>query len=119
MHIEHFEKGIRYNDREFLIFARKIGKLATYCERLKNDDSCIRVEARHRATQKKTDHVKVLISVYLPKTTLHAESRHPTVLEAVDRCIEKLAPQIKRYKELRSPKNSRKAGRKRESPPLY
>lgn len=119
MHIAHFEKGVMYTDREFLILARKIGKLATYCERLKNDDSCIRVEAMSRATRKEADHVKVLINISLPRKTLHAESRHTTVLEAVDRCIEKLEPQIKRYKELRSPKNSRKTGRKREPPPLY
>lgn len=105
MHIEHFEKGIRYTDRELLILARKIGKMATYCKRLKNDDSCIRVEAMSRTTKKKEDHVKVLISIYLPEKTLHAESRHPTVIEAIDRCIEKIEPQIQRYKELHSPKN--------------
>lgn len=105
MHIEHFEKGIRYTDRDFLLLARKIGKLATYCERLKNDDSCIRVEAVSRTTKKEEDHVKVLVSIYLPKKTLHAESRHPTALEALDRCIEKIAPQIKRYKEQRAQKN--------------
>lgn len=110
MHVEHFEKDVRYTNREFLILARKIGKLATYCERLKNDDSRLRVEAMRRATKKKEDAVKVLISIYLPKKTLHAESRHPTALEAIDRCIEKLEPQIKRYKELCAPKNRRKRG---------
>ncbi len=112
MHIEHFEKGVRYTDHDFLILARKIGKLATYCERLKNDDSRIRVEAVNRTTKKKEDHIKVLISIYLPQKTLHAESRHPTVIEALDRCVEKLEPQIKRYKELCAPKNRRKKGRK-------
>lgn len=119
MHIEHFEKGIRYTDREFLILARKIGKLATYCERLKNDDSRIRVEAMRRATKKKEDNLKVLISIYLPKKTLHAESRHPTAIEAIDRCIEKLEPQIKRYKELCAPKSRRKRGGLPSESPLY
>lgn len=111
MHIEHFEKGVQYTDRELLLLARKIGKLATYCERLKNDDSCIRVEAVSRTTKKKEDHVKVLISVYLPEKTLHAESRHPTVIEAIDRCIEKIEPQIIRYKEQHTPKNRGKTPR--------
>lgn len=118
MHIEHFEKGIRYTDRELLLFARKIGKLATYCEMLKNDNSCIRVETMSRTTKKKEDHVKVLISIYLPKKTLHAESRHPTAMEAMDRCIAKLEPQLKRYKELCATKNRRKNGRKPQEKPL-
>ncbi|OGJ57479.1 hypothetical protein A3H22_04025 [Candidatus Peribacteria bacterium RIFCSPLOWO2_12_FULL_55_15] len=112
MHIEHFEKGVRYTDRELLLLARKIGKLVTYCEKLKNDDSRIRVEAMSRDTKKMEDHVKVLISIYLPEKTLHAESRHPTAIEAIDRCVEKLEPQIKRYKELCAPKNRGKTGRK-------
>lgn len=118
MHIEHFEKGVRYTDHEFLILARKIGKLATYCERLKNDDSRIRVEAMSRTTKKKEDHIKVLVSIYLPKKTLHAESRHPTAIEAIDRCVEKLEPQIKRYKELCAPKNRGKTGRKQQESSL-
>ncbi|MBI1934045.1 HPF/RaiA family ribosome-associated protein [Candidatus Peregrinibacteria bacterium] len=112
MHIEHFEKGIRYTDRELLLLARKIGKLATYCEKLKNDDSLIRVEAMSRNTKKKEDHVKVLISIYLPQKTLHAESRHPTAIEAMDRCIEKLEPQIKRYKEQHIPQKQRRTRKK-------
>ena len=102
MHIEHFEKGIRYTDRELLLLARKIGKLATYCRILKNDESCIRVEAVSRATKKEADSVKVLISIYLPKQTLHAESRQRSLIEAIDRCCEKLEPQLTRYKESHS-----------------
>lgn len=112
MHIEHFEKGVRYTDRELLLLARKIGKLATYCEKLRDDDSRIHVEAMSRTTKKKEDHVKVLISIYLPKKTLHAESRHPTAIEAIDRCCEKIEPQIKRYKEQHAPKNRGKTPRK-------
>lgn len=118
MHIEHFEKGVQYTDRELLLIARKIGKLETYCDKLKDDDSRIRVEAMSRTTKKKEDHVKVLISIYLPKKTLHAESRHPTAIEAIDRCCEKIEPQIKRYKEQHSPKNKRKTRRKRQENPL-
>lgn len=114
MHIDHFEKGVQYTDRERLLLARKIGKLATYCAMLKNDDSRIRVEAMSRITKKKEDHVKVLISIYLPKKTLHAESRHPTVVEAIDRCIEKIEPQIIRYKEQHTPEKGRKNRRKQQ-----
>ena|SRR3989338_3775657 len=99
MHIEHFEKDLRYSDRELLVFARKIGKLATYCKYIKNDDSCIRVEAEKRDTKKNEDSIKVMITVELPKTILRAESRRKTVIDALDRCIEKIEPQVKRYKE--------------------
>ena len=100
MHIEHYEKGIRYTDRDLLVVARKIGKLATYCRRLKDEASVIRVEAERRDTKKERDQVKVMITVELPKKTFRAESRRPRVIDALDRAIEKLEPQIKRFKEM-------------------
>ncbi len=99
MNVQHFEKGIVYTADELLLLARKIGKLATYCERLKDEASAIRVEAEERPTEKARDRVKVMITVTLPKTVLRAESRRARALEAIDRCIEKMEPQIKRYKE--------------------
>jgi len=100
MRIQHFEKDVHYNDKELLLLARKIGKLATYCKRLKDEASFIRVEAERRTTQKDRDAVKVMITVELPGKVLRAESRRAGVMDAIDRCIEKLAPQLKRYKEL-------------------
>ncbi len=99
MNIQHFEKGLSYNDQELLILVKKIGKLATYCKKLKDADSTIRVEAERRPTKKNRDQVKVMVTVELPRRTLRAESRRNRVIEAVDRAIEKMEPQIKRYKE--------------------
>lgn len=101
MNIHHFEKGLSYNDRELLLFARKIGKLATYCKKVKDEASVIRVEAERRDTKKERDMVKLMIQVDLPGKVLRAESRRADVIEALDRCIEKLEPQIIRYKEKR------------------
>ncbi len=100
MNIQHFEKDLHYSDKELLILARKIGKLATYCKRLKNEDSFIRVEAERRETKKDRDQVKVMLTVELPHKQLRAESRRNRVVEAIDRCVEKIEPQIKRYKEM-------------------
>ena len=100
MHVEHFEKGVRYTDRELLLLARKIGRLATYCQRLKDEGSSIRVEAERRETKKDRDSVKVMITVHLPKKMLRAESRRPTAMDALDRCAEKLEPQLKKYKDM-------------------
>ena len=99
MNIQHFEKGLSYNDQELLILVKKIGKLATYCKKLKDADSTIRVEAERRPTKKNRDQVKVMVTVELPRRILRAESRRNRVIEAVDRAIEKMEPQIKRYKE--------------------
>lgn len=101
MHIEHFEKGVRYTDKELLQVARKIGKMATYCGRLKDESSVIRVEAEHRPTKKEADQVHVMITVELPQKTLRTESRKAAVLEAFDRAVEKLEPQLLKYKERR------------------
>jgi ribosomal subunit interface protein len=100
MNVQHFERGLHYSDRDLILLARKIGRLATYCKRLKDASSCIRVEAERRPTKKNMDQVKVMITVDLPRKQLRAESRRKSPLDAVDRCMEKLEPQIKRYKEM-------------------
>lgn len=104
MHVEHFEKGVRYNDAELILLAKKIGKLATYCRFLKDEGSSIRVEAEKRDTKKDRDQVKVMVTVHLPKKILRVESRKYMVLEALDSCIEKLEGQITKYKEMHSGK---------------
>mgnify|MGYP001235786537 FL=1 len=104
MNIQHFEKGFHYNDKELLTVARKVGKLATYCSKVKDEGSYIRVDAENRRTDKKRDAIKVSITVKLPKKVLRAESRKPDVVEGLDRCIEKLTGQVKKYKELHQQK---------------
>ena len=100
MNIQHFEKGFHYNNTELLTVAKKIGKLATYCQKIKDEGSYIRIDAENRKTEKKRDAMKVAITVKLPTKILRAESRRPDVCEAVDRCVEKLSGQVKKYKEL-------------------
>ena len=102
MNIQHFEKGVQYNDQELLILAKKLGKLATYCKRLKDEASFIRIEAERRQTKKSRDQVKVMITVELPRKTFRAESRRREVIDAIDRAAEKLEPQLKKYKEMMS-----------------
>ena len=103
MNVQHFEKNFHYTASEFLIIARKIGKLATYCKCVKDESSSIRIDAERRSTKKDRDQMKVSVTVDLPGKVLRAESRRPDVVEAVDRCIEKLEPQMKKYKERRMP----------------
>ena len=112
MHIEHYEKNLRYTDEELLILARKLGKMATYCRRLKDESSVIRVEAVRRPTKKERDEVEVVIIVQLPGKTLTADSRKATVIEAIDRCVEKLEPQLLKFKDLHSRKGRERKARK-------
>ena len=100
MHILHYEKGYSYTARELLLLAKKVGRLARYCERLKDEGSLMTVETLSRDTKKQRDHVKVVVMITLPKRTLRAESRRPHALDAIDRCIEKLESQIEKYKEM-------------------
>ena len=104
MNVQHFEKGVQYTDRELIVLARKIGKLATYCRRLQNPDSLIRVEATRQETKKARDQVTVMMTVELPHKQLRAESRKTDAIDALDRCIEKLTPQILRYKDIHTRK---------------
>ena len=104
MNVQHFEKGVQYTDQDLLLLARKVGKLATYCKRLKNADSSIRVEAERNQTKKERDQVTVMVNVELPGKTFRAESRKGTVMEALDRCVEKLERNLVKYKDLHTRK---------------
>lgn len=108
MNIQHFEKGFTLNDTDLILFAKKIGKLATYCRKLKDEGSFIRVETEQRDTKKSQDSVKVMVTVHLPKKDLRVESRKNNALDALDSCIEKLEPQVKRYKEMTTGKGRKK-----------
>lgn len=99
MNIQHYEKNFQYTDKEYLSVARKLGKIATYCKRVKDDASYIRIDTEKRNTKKDRDSIKVTISVELPKKSMRAESRKSDIIEAVDRCLTKLEPQLKRFKE--------------------
>ena len=112
MNLEHFEKGLSLGDNERVMLAKKILRLTRYCEKLKDESSYIRLEAERRPTEKTQDQVKVMINVKLPKQSFRAESRRERVLEAVDRCIEKLEPQIKKYKELHTGKGRARKSRR-------
>ena len=115
MKVLHFEKNYQLTDKELLLIARKVGKLATYCRKVQDESSSIRVDTEKRSTQKEKDSIKMNITVELPKKTLRAESRKSSVLDAVDRCMEKLEPQVKKYKDMQgfSSKSSAKRGTKR------
>ena len=98
MRIAHYEKGYFYTTRELLLLAKKVGRLARYCQKIKDEASLITVETVSRDTKKRQDSVKVMIMVTLPRKTLRAESRRPQALDAIDRCIEKLESPIEKYK---------------------
>ena len=101
MQILHHEKNFRYSDSQFLAVARKLGKLGTFCKRVQDEASSIRIDVERRLTEKQQDQLKVSVTIDLPEKCLRAESRRLDVVEAVDRCVEKLEPQLKKYKELR------------------
>ncbi len=104
MQIAHFEKGLSYTDKDLMLVARKLGKMATYCGRLKDESSMIRVETELRETKKENDSVKVMLTVELPKKVLRSESRKASIQEAFDRACEKMEPQLLKYKDMHSAK---------------
>lgn len=87
--------------------------MATFCKRVKDESSSIRIEAEHRKTEKKQDAMKVMVTVSLPGKTLYVESRRADVLEAADRCVEKLEPQLKKYKDLHTGKGKAHVARRK------
>lgn len=99
MKIIHYEKNFHYTDAEMLYTAKRIGKLATYCKRLKDESSSITIEVEVQDTIKAKDALVVVVIIELPGAVLKADSRKATLLEAMDRAVEKLEVQVRKYKE--------------------
>lgn len=99
LRVTHYEKGYIYTASELLMMAKKIGRLSRYCRKIMDESSHIKVETISRATKKRRDSVKVMVTIILPHKTLRAESRRKTALGAIDRCCEKLESQIEKYKD--------------------
>lgn len=104
MRIAHYENDYTYKTGQLLLLAKKIGRLARYCRRIKDESSLITIETIAQPTKKDRDSVKVMITLTLPEKTLRAESRKADALEAIDRCVEKLESQIEHYKDKRTSK---------------
>ena len=73
MHVEHFEKASATAIRTLILLAKKIGKLATHCKRLKDEGSSIRVEAEREDTKKPMTGVNCG-SQFICRRKYHAQS---------------------------------------------
>ena len=64
-------------------------------------------------TKKKQDEVAVTVTIELPRARLQATSRKQDAIEAVDRAVEKIEPQLLRYKEKHTGKDRAHRARRR------
>ncbi len=102
MNIQHHEVGFKLTDEERMHMAEKLGHLAHYCKYMMDESTKIFVSSELRDTEKAKDRMKVSITIEFHDHTERADSRREMLLASFDRCIEKLEPQVKRYKDKHS-----------------
>ncbi|MBI5414610.1 ribosome-associated translation inhibitor RaiA [Candidatus Peregrinibacteria bacterium] len=85
------------NQKEYL--QKKAEKILHFSRRAGDESSRIQVDVNEEKTEDKTKHMHCIVNVFVPKSTLHAESFAQTVEAAIDVCEEKLKHQMEKYKE--------------------
>lgn len=99
MMITIHSKGLHLSDEERVYIEQKMEKVSHLAKRLQDDASEIHVDVSHDQTKSVEDEITCVITVTVPRSTLHAEASGEKVTKAVDLAKQKLLPQIEKYKE--------------------
>lgn len=77
----------------------KFEKLSKFADRIGDESTEIRVELANEKSRKKEDAFLCILTMFVPKDTLRAESRSETLETAIDEVLEKIKGPIERYKD--------------------
>lgn len=76
----------------------KVSHLADLAERIKDESSEIRVDLSHHQSRAAEDAYECHLTLFVPHAKMRAESRAESLENVVDQVIEKMKPQIEKYK---------------------
>ncbi len=78
---------------------QKLEKLSQYAARIGDESSEIRAELEHEDSRSADDAYVCRLTLFVPGTTLRAESRSASLENCVDEVIEKIKGPIEKYKD--------------------
>jgi len=99
MEIKIHTQGLDLSEAQNEVIEKKITHLAELGGRLKDEATEVRVEFAYQEVKAKEDAYLCQVTFYPPHATIRAEARGEKVEDALDEVIDKIRPQIERYKD--------------------
>lgn len=81
------------------VIRKKFEKLGKFADRVKDESTEIRVELVHEEVKKNEEAYVCVLTLFVPQSTLRAESRSGSLETAVDEVLEKIKGPIEHYKD--------------------
>jgi ribosomal subunit interface protein len=107
MQIKIHSKQLALSDEQNELIKAKVSHLADLAERIKDESSEIRVDLSHEQSRAMEDAYECHLTLFVPHSTLRSESRAESLENVVDQVIEKMKPQVEKYKAKENHMNDR------------
>lgn len=98
MDIQVSSKNLSLSEEQKDYIEKKAEKLLHYSKRADDESSRITVDVNSEGVKDKKSRIHCIVNVFIPQSTLHAESYGQTPQAAMDQCEEKLKVQVEKYK---------------------
>lgn len=111
MQIRIKTQHLNLSDRQRQSIQTKVEKLQNLADRLGDESTEFRVEIKHEKSRKLSDAYICQLTIFAPQAVIRAETRHETIENAIDDCLDKIKTQIERYKSKIQRSNKKATGR--------
>jgi putative sigma-54 modulation protein len=81
------------------VIREKFEKLSKFADRIGDESTEIKVELAHEEAKKLEEAYVCILTLFVPNSTLRAESRSATLETAIDEVLEKIKGPISHYKD--------------------
>lgn len=98
MQIKIHTKQLELRPHQKALVEEKISHLTHLADRIQDEASLIQVDLAHEAVKAIQDAYECVLNFFIPHATLRAEARAESLESAIDKAMEKIRPQIERYK---------------------
>lgn len=96
--IDIHAKNLTLSEEQYDFVEKKVSKLLHLWKKLQDEATKIRVEIDHDPIREKHKQIFCSITIFVPGTTLRAETHEKTIENSLDTCEEKLRMQIEKSK---------------------
>lgn len=108
MQINIIAQNLKLNKAQEGMISKKVEKLATFAARISDASSKIKVDISYEKTKKPEHAYYCMLTLFVPRDTLRAETRNESLRSVIDEVIEKVKGQIEHYKAKISRINERR-----------
>jgi|GEM_PF-2764227 len=99
MEIKIHTREVHLGKEREAVIRQKFEKLSKFADRIADESTEIKIELAHEEAKKNEEAYVCILTLFVPNSTLRAESRSGSLESAVDEVIEKIKGPIAHYKD--------------------